>query len=155
MIGSINIKNFFKEAVRGGFKKILYIDTAYHPLNDLSVAFDVMDKYGLFSYTVVIDWVENIYNGYIQHLGIPIEQMHQIPWFDGHIVGLNFTNEKINQLFQKWDEEMHQEEGFCTIGDDVPFTCIAWSLGFRPHFLWDEVIGDSKLFYKIHSGRGN
>jgi hypothetical protein len=141
--------NFFKEAVRRGFKQILYIDASYHPLNDLSEIFDVVDNYGLFSYTVDIDWIENMYNDYIQHLGIPVEQMHQIPWFDPHILGLNFTNEKINQLFQKWDEEMHQEIGFCTIGDDVPFTCIAWLLGFRPYFYWDEVIGPSKLFYKV------
>jgi len=32
-------------------------------------------------------------------------------------------------------------EGFCSMGDDVLFTCLAWDRGIRPFFLFHEIIG--------------
>ncbi len=132
--------HLFKEAVRQGFTKILYLDASLHPLTDLAAAFDVIDDYGLFSCTTG-GWPCDEFADYIRYVGIPVERRYEIPWIYGHTMGLNFTNEKICQLFQRWDQEMHRIENFCSMGDDVIFTCLAWDLGFRPFFSLQDIVG--------------
>lgn len=134
--------NFFKEALRKGFTKILYLDACLHPLSDFSLVFDIMEDEGLFSCSTG-DWPWDQFTEYFPRIDVPFERRHEMPWLYGYAHGLNFANEKIQQLFQLWDEKSHEIEDFCCMGDDVFFTCLAWKFGFRPQFEFGEVVGAS------------
>lgn len=131
--------NFFKEARRMGFTKILYLESTLHPLTDLSDIFNTIDSYGLFSCHIG-PWPYNEFIEYIKRVGIPMESSSQIPWLAGHLCGLNFTHEKISQLFDRWDREIHRMDGFCSLGDDVLFNCLAWQLGFRASHSFFDIV---------------
>jgi len=119
---------FFKEALRMGYRKIVHLDTHATPLNDLSLVFDILEKTGCF-YIDCGPWLR--INGNFVHfaepLMIPQNEVENVRFIIGCVVGLNFSNPKISRLFQEWDDRMQKIDKFYCIGiDEMSFMALAW-----------------------------
>lgn len=117
---------FFREAINLGFTKILYLDGAMHPLNDLSEVFDAMDDYGYFSTYMDGGWyTTDRFHTQAKFYDIPFEDRPLIPFIHGYATGLNFTHPEISHLFDRWHQDMQRVDVFCQ-GDDVIFSILMW-----------------------------
>jgi len=131
---------FFQEALHMGFTKILYLDGALHPLNDLSAVFDAMDKYGYFSSHMGGGWyTPDRFHTQAKFYNISAELRPHIPFIQGYATGLNFTDKKICQLFETWNRDMQRVDEFCQ-GDDVVFSILIWNLDFPLYFPFETTV---------------
>lgn len=119
---------FFKEARRMGYKKIIHLDTHVHPLCDLNAVFKTMDENGMFIYGTD-SWllVNKNFMDFAPYLGVPRERMHEIHFLCGPVMGLNFENAQVLALFDEWEERMEQIDKFYCIGvEEITFMALAW-----------------------------
>ena len=93
---------FFKEARRMGYKKIIHLDTNVHPMCDLSAVFEVMEEKGGFFYDhgPWLDINKNFMD-FAPYLNIPREKMAEIHFISGWALGLNFDNKQVVRLFDE------------------------------------------------------
>ncbi|MES2121518.1 MAG: hypothetical protein V4492_01930 [Chlamydiota bacterium] len=119
---------FFKEALRMGYRKIVHLDTHATPLNDLSLVFDILEETGCF-YVDCGPWLK-INENFVQFaepLGIPPNEVEDVRFIIGCVLGLDFSNTKISRLFQEWDDRMQKIDQFYCIGiDEMSFMSLAW-----------------------------
>ena len=125
---------FFKEARRMGYKKIIHLDTHVHPMSDLNAAFKVMDEQGGFFYGRG-PWLninENFMN-FASPLGVPADKMSEVEFIIGSILGLNFSNKQVVKLFDEWEDRMQRVDQFYCIGlDEMTFMALAWKYRLAP-----------------------
>ena len=119
---------FFKEARRMGYKKIVHLDTHMHPTCDLSTVFKVMDEQGGFFYGRG-PWL-NINENFVEFapfLDIPIDKTSEIHFILGCVLGLNFSNKQVVKLFDEWEQRMRRVDQFYCIGlEEITFMALAW-----------------------------
>lgn len=119
---------FFKEALRMGYRKIVHLDTHATPLNDLSALFDTLERTGCF-YIDCGPWlrINENFAQFAEPLMIPTDEVENVRFIIGCVVGLNFSNPKISRLFQEWDDRMQKIDEFYCIGvDEMSFMSLAW-----------------------------
>ncbi len=122
---------FFKEALRMGYKKIVHLDTHANPMNDLSFVFETLEKNGCF-YFDCGPWLRR--NGnfiqFAEPLMIPPDDVENVRFIVGCVVGLDFSQPKITRLFHEWDDRMQKIDQFYCIGiDEMSFMALAWKYG--------------------------
>lgn len=123
---------FFKEARRMGYKKIIHLDTHVHPLCDLDPVFKAMDETGGFFYGhgPWLDINENFLE-FAPYLKVPYENIDQIHFISGCVLGLNFENKQMVKLFDEWDDRMQYVDRFYCIGlEEITFMALAWKYHF-------------------------
>jgi len=119
---------FFKEARRMGYKKIIHLDTHVHPLCDLNLVFDVMDQNGGFFYGHG-PWlnINKNFMDFAPYLKVPHKKMHEIHFISGCVLGLNFEDIRVVKLFDEWEERMRRVDEFYCIGlEEITFMALAW-----------------------------
>ena len=154
---------FFKEARRMGYKKIVHLDTHVHPTCDLSAVFQVMDENGGFFYGHG-PWlnVNKNFMNFGPYLNIPPEQMPEIHFVSGCVLGLNFSNRQVVKLFDEWEERMRRVDQFYCIGqEEITFMALAhkyhltatppsYSLGDFPPDMANPSNGWMLFFFDMH-----
>lgn len=102
----------FKEALSYGYKKILWLDTSFTPLQDLSSIFQIIEKKG---YLIVSD--SNKFSNYInekvlQYFNVSFDDSKNIEAIAAGIIGFDFTNENATKIFDAWSIAAYELDGF-------------------------------------------
>lgn len=154
---------FFKQARRMGYKKIVHLDTHVHPLNDLSTVFKTIDEQGGFFFGHG-PWlnVNKNFMDFADPLDVSPDQMSQIHFVSGCVLGLNFTNKQVVKLFDEWEERMQRVDKFYCIGlEEITFMALAWkyqlpsaplsyTIGDFPPDMSNPVNRDVLFFFDLH-----
>ncbi len=95
---------FLREAQLLGYKEILWLDTAIHPLTNLEMVFEQIANKGWFL-TSVSSLTGNAsahYPNAAQSLGITRDLYDEIPHISSAIIGLNMENHQAVRLLEDW-----------------------------------------------------
>lgn len=129
---------FLQEAKALGFKEVLWLDLALHPLTDLEMFFSEIKRNGYF-FTSVGSLQDNEPSHRLEAaetLGVTKEMYRQIPHLSSSMIGLNMENPKAIRLLEEWYKET--EKVYSSVSwfpEELSFSVVAWRLGFRP-FSW-------------------
>jgi len=127
-------QEFFKEALRMGFRKIIHLDSCMHPLCDLDDIFKIMEEKGYFlMYTTqgCLQYLPRYKN--TDYLNISPEQAKRIPWLPGYVLGINFDNKRVVKLFREWETSVKNiHQFFCLGWDETAMSILAWKYRFPP-----------------------
>lgn len=127
---------FLKEAQRLGYKEVLWLDTALHPLTDLELIFKTIKEKGYFFTNVGLlsDNRSTHLSSAAQELGIAAEQYHSIPHISSSIIGLNLLNGRAVRLLKSWHEAAEKVYPFITCWpEELSLSIIAWRLQCKPY----------------------
>lgn len=154
---------FFKEARRMGYKKIIHLDTHMHPMRDLSAVFKIIDETGSFFHGYG-PWLEINKNfiDFASYLNIPPEKMNEVIFISGCVLGLNFANKQIVKLFDEWEDQLLNTKQFNCIGvEEITFIGLVWkyhlkhipltyTAGDFPPDMNDPANAEINFFYDLH-----
>ncbi|GAB4187964.1 MAG: hypothetical protein Tsb0015_07420 [Simkaniaceae bacterium] len=122
------------EAKNLGYKNILWLDAAFHPISDLNVIFKIIKKFGyLFIYEEEIDFDKSIFSRTsLQSLGMD-NGKNKIPHILGGIIGFNVEIPKIANFLQQWQEITKKvKPNLSTFPEELPLSVLAWRNSLRP-----------------------
>jgi len=129
---------FFKEALRMGFTKLIHLDTSIHPVNNLDSVFETMESMGYYLLTSGLDSQYLEHHQHLEYLKIPKRQ--KTPWIPGYIIGLNFSNERAAKLFSNWDFATKDFDHFNYFGsEEVLMSILAWKHHLTPLVYYEHV----------------
>lgn len=134
---------FLKEAQLAGYKEVLWLDTAIHPLTDLETIFESIQLNGYY-FTTVCTLKEN----HPFHLAIPSNAMgistdlhNQIPHLSSGIIGLNMTNDKALKLLSDWHKETEKVIPCMNwFPEELSLSIVAWKLGIVPSHNFGDIV---------------
>lgn len=99
--GQYNFKVYcFNEAMKRGYKVILWLDASFYPIKDPMPIFDYINDNGLYffksGYPISATATDNLLGG------IPRESLQNVPEFATGAVGLNLNNPTGREFLGKW-----------------------------------------------------
>lgn len=140
---------FLKEAALLGYKEILWIDTAMHPLTDLENIFSAIREKGYFftSVGMLSDNGSTHLPGAAAALQINAEFYWMIPHLSSSMIGLNMDNSRSAQLLQQWLDAAGNVYPYITCWpEELSLSVIAWRLGCIPYSWFGNcVCGEHEL----------
>ncbi len=141
---------FLQEAKRLGFKEILWIDLAIHPLNDFETVFSEIQSKGYFFTNVGTLWDNSPTHlpNAAKVLNINPDQYSQIPHISSSMIGLNMENMQAIELLETWYRETEKVYPYITWWpEELSLSVIAWRLGCKPFIRFGNwVCGESEQF---------
>ncbi len=145
---------FLKEAQRLGYKKVLWLDTAIHPLTDLDAIFEEIEEKGFF-----LTYVGTLADNAPSHLQAAADALDLDPLFYTHIkhlsssiMGLNFTNPNANALLDLWIEYIERALPNATwFPEELSLAAAAWRSGCIPTWPFAEVVCAQEELDQIYS----
>lgn len=144
---------FLLEAERLGYKEVLWLDTALHPLKNLEVIFSTIKEKGYFFTNVgfLSDNMSTHLPEAAASLGITTDHYHQIPHISSSILGLNMKNEKAVKLLRNWFEETERVLPYITCWpEELSLSVVAWRLLCKPYSWFGNcVCGEHELHMPI------
>lgn len=129
---------FLQEAKALGYKEVLWLDLAMHPLTNLEMMFSEIKRRGYF-FTYVGTLQENEPSHRLEAaeaLGITKQMYSHIPHLSSSMIGLNMEDPKALQLLDNWQREI--EKVYPCISwfpEELSFSVVAWRLNLKP-FSW-------------------
>lgn len=127
---------FLSEARSLGYEEVLWLDTAMHPLTDLSEIFDLIEGKGVY-FTTVGSLKENHplhLKETSEYMGVAYELHDQIPHIASAIIGLDFQNPEANRFLNRWLEETKKVyPNLNWFPEELCLSIVAWELGCSPH----------------------
>lgn len=135
--------SFLKEAQLLGYKEILWIDTAMHPLTNLEAIFFAIRKQGYF-FTNVGSLLDNG-NTHLPEaaatLGVTPQFYDQIPHISSSIIGLNMENPLSIQLLDEWLTAAEKVYPYMTCWpEELSLSIIAWRLSYKPYSWFGNIV---------------
>lgn len=129
---------FLKEAQLLGYKEVLWIDTAMHPLTNLKQIFGIIKERGHF-----FTYVGSLSDNRTTHLPdaaaalqITTDFYSTIPHISSSVMGFNMENPRSLQLIDEWLQAAADLYPFMTCWpEELSFSIIAWRLDLKP-FTW-------------------
>lgn len=102
----------FKEALSYGYRKILWLDSSFIPLQGLSFLFKLIEEKG---YLIVSD--PNKFSNYInekvlEYFNLSFDDSQNVEAVAAGIVGFDFTNENARKIFETWNTVAWELDGF-------------------------------------------
>lgn len=102
----------FKEALSYGYKKILWLDSSFTPLQDLSFLSRMIEEKG---YLIVSD--PNKFSNYInekvlEYFNLSFDESHNVEAIAAGIIGFDFTNDDARKIFDMWYKTAWELDGF-------------------------------------------
>lgn len=102
----------FKEAISYGYKKILWLDSSFTPLQDLACLFKMIEEKG---YLIVSD--PNKFSNYInekilEYFNLTLDDSEHVEAIAAGIIGFDFTNENARKIFDTWNIAAWELDGF-------------------------------------------
>lgn len=140
---------FLKEAQLLGYKEILWIDTAMHPLTDLEMIFSIIREKGYFFTSV-----GNLSDNRATHLpeaavslSVTPELYDQIPHLSSSMIGINAKNPRSIRLIDAWLKEAEKVYSFITCWpEELSLSVIAWRMRYKPYSWFGScVCGEHEL----------
>ncbi len=134
---------FLKEAQLLGYKNVLWLDTALHPLTNLDSVFDEIESNGYF-----LTCVGTLEDNAFSHLPAASEALQLDPLFypqikhlSSSLIGLNFSNENSASLLNLWLETIEQAFPNSTwFPEELSLAAAAWRTGCLPHWSFGDVV---------------
>lgn len=127
---------FLKEAQLLGYTQVLWLDSALHPLTDLSPIFDTIAQEGHFLLTVgsLEDNLPSHHPDAAGFLGIDVAMYSQIPHLAAAAIGLNMADPRSLRLLSDWYRATEAVAPYMTLfPEELSLSIIAWRLGCTPH----------------------
>lgn len=140
---------FLKEAQLLGYKEILWIDTALHPLTDLETIFAVIRERGYFFTSV-----GNLSDNSTTHLpeaaaslSVTRDLYDRIPHISSSMIGFNMNSPRAVQLIDAWLREAENVYSFITCWpEELSLSVIAWRRQLKPYSWFGNcVCGEHEL----------
>lgn len=102
----------FKEALSYGYKKILWLDTSFIPLQNLSPLFKSIEEKG---YLIASD--SNKFSHYInekilEYFNLTFEDSEKVQAIAAGLIGFDFTNKNAQRIFNNWSLAASELQGF-------------------------------------------
>lgn len=141
---------FLEEARQLGYKAVLWIDLAIHPLLNFETIFREIERKGHFFTTVgtLADNFSSHLPEAARALEISDDLYGQIPHISSSMIGLNMENRRAIQLLETWYRETEKVIPSITWWpEELSLSAIAWRLGCKP-MTWfgNFVCGESEQF---------
>ncbi len=122
---------FLKEAALLGYEKILWLDTAIHPLVELDWIFEEME--GVFLTTVGMLHENHHRKETSEFLKVPPELHSQIPHMSAAIIGLNLASEEARCFLDEWlFETTRLFPNLSWFPEELCLSIVAWRNGIFP-----------------------
>lgn len=140
---------FLQEAQQLGYKEILWLDVALHPLTNLEEIFSLIKHKGSFL-TSVGTLADNRSTHLVEaasQLQIAPELYEYIPHLSSSMIGLNLENYKAINLLKYWFIETEKVYPCITCWpEELSFSVIAWRFGCKPYTWFGNcVCGEHEL----------
>jgi len=141
---------FLKEAQLLGFKEILWLDTAMHPLTDLEGIFAEIERTGYF-----FTWVSTLKQNAPFHieetsrfLNIPIELHDRVPHIASAIIGLHMENSQAVDFLNSWYAETEKiYPNLNWFPEELSLAAVAWRLQCTPYCWFGQITcNENELF---------
>lgn len=129
---------FLQEAKALGYKEVLWLDLALHPLTNLEMIFAEIKKRGVF-FTNVGSLQDNAPSHRPEAaatMGISTDLYPQIPHLSSSMIGLNMESKEAHLLLEHWYRET--EKVYSSISwfpEELSLSIVAWWLNCKP-FSW-------------------
>lgn len=94
--------SMLNEARRLGYKNVLWLDSSFIPLTDLSEIFDLIEKNGYFATCLPYSLHSHGSEMMRESLGLTEKEMFQVKQCAGGLVGINFEHPSGITLFNAW-----------------------------------------------------
>lgn len=141
---------FLREAQILGYKQVLWLDTAMHPLTDLEMIFAEIKKRGYF-----FTWVGTLKENAPFHLeeassalNLPMHLHSQVPHIASALLGLNMENSLAVEFLDDWYGETEKTYPNITwFPEELSLAATAWRLGCQPYsWFGDIACSESEVF---------
>jgi len=134
---------FLKEAQALGFKQVLWLDTAIHPLTDLESIFAEIEEKGYF-----LTYVGTLEENAPHHLLSAAKTLHihqglypYIKHLSSSMIGLNFSMPQANQLLDEWLKETERVYPNITwFPEELSFSVAAWRTKCTPSCWFGDIV---------------
>jgi hypothetical protein len=140
---------FLIEALQKGYKEVLWIDTAMHPLTNLEKVFSIIKEKGYFFTSVgfLSDNQSTHLPDAATALGLSTDSYDRIPHLSSSILGLNMENSQAIQLLKKWYAATENVYPYMTCWpEELSLSVMAWRLQCRPYSWFGQcVCGEHEL----------
>ena len=134
---------FLCEARSLGYKRVLWIDTAIHPLTDLAKIFMQIKRKGYFFITVgsLQDNCPNHLYTAAKSLNILTEFYDQIPHIASSVMGLNMENNQAVQFLEGWLKETERVfPNITCFPEELSLSVVAWRLNCKPMTWFGNIV---------------
>lgn len=127
---------FLQEAKALGYKEVLWMDLALHPMTNLELIFSEIRRKGYF-FTSVGSLQDNA-PGHrpeaAEATGISTDLYSSIPHLSSSMIGLNMENKKALQLLEDWHSETIKVMPCISwFPEELSLSVVAWRLGCKPY----------------------
>lgn len=134
---------FIMQAKLLGFKHILWLDLAIHPLNNLEMFFGEIRKRG-YLFTTVGSLQDNAPGHLLAaalSLGITPEMYREIPHLASAIIGVNTESEKAMKFLDDWLSEIEKVSPCISwFPEEISFSVTAHRVGCKPLFRFGSLV---------------
>lgn len=134
---------FLREATLLGYKKILWLDTALHPLTDLEGIFSQIEKRGY--YFTETGMLSRNHEYHLEEaslsLDIPLQLHNQIPHISAALIGLNMDCPEVVQFLDSWYEVTERlTPNINWLPEELSLSVMAWRSNFAPSASFSNII---------------
>lgn len=124
-----------QEAKQLGFKEILWIDLAVHPMKDFETIFWEIEQRGYFF--THVGSLQDHFSAHLpraaEALSITTDLYEQIPHISSALIGLNMENSQALQLLDGWLKETEKGDPCMTWWpEELSLSVVAWRLQCKP-----------------------
>ncbi len=135
--------SFLREAQLLGYKEVLWIDSALHPLTNLEEIFSEIKERGYFFTSVGTLSANHRYHlpNAATSLHIDATLYDQISHISSSIIGLNLENQRVAQLLKNWHRETESIYPNITwFPEELSLSVVAWQLQCRPSNTFGNIV---------------
>lgn len=134
---------FLCEARSLGYKEVLWLDTAIHPLTDLTTVFAEIKQKGYF-FTSIGSLQDNCPSHFYtaaKSLNILTEFYDQIPHISSSVIGLNMENSQAIQFLEGWLKETKRfYPNITCFPEELSLAVVAWRVKCRPMTWFGNIV---------------
>ena len=140
-LGLVHVPYSFKllsfiEASLLGYEKVLWLDVAMHPVNDLSNVFSILEDTGtlLLHNGTTLDYdyrtMHHVPGAAIHSAGLTVNELNQIPHTCAAIIGIDFRHPQAHELVAEWLRLTRMViPGMSLTPEEFPLSVAAWRTG--------------------------
>ena len=134
---------FLQEAKALGYKDVLWMDLAVHPLTNLELIFSEIDRKGYF-FTSVGSLQDNAPGHRLEAaavMDVSSDLYPQIPHISSCLLGLNMEHSRASRLLDHWYRETEKVYSCLSwFPEELSLSVVAWRLNWRPSAQFGTIV---------------
>lgn len=142
-----------REAQLLGYKHLLWLDTALHPLTDLEMIFNAIEKRGYFltdTGPLRDNYPLNLAEA-SEALNAPLELHDEIPHIMATLIGLNMDNPQATQLLDDWYAATEMlTPNLSWYPEELSLSIIAWRSECKPYSWFGSITCKEYEFFQLN-----